>query len=84
MSEPKHPHDDDLADLIAAGVEVALRRVISDPEVRRQFWAAGYEELETHASRNATQWIGRRILTWIIMGAVGAGIAWLVRSGAIK
>lgn len=73
-----------LPEMIAGSVERAMRRVISDPEMSRQFWAGGYEELSRHASNNASQWVGRRLLTTLILALVTAGLIWLVKTGAIK
>lgn len=69
---------------ITDAVEQAIRRVLSDPEVRADFWSNGYQHLSTHASNGASQWIGKRLLISLVWAAVGAGIAWLVKSGAIK
>ena len=69
---------------IAKAVETALRRVLSDEEVTRKFWERGFKELSTHANNNATQWIGRRILTTLVVAVTTAGIVWLVKTGAIK
>ena len=55
----------DLPDQIARAVEIAMRRVLQDEDLRRQFWAAGYKEMSGHAGTAATQWVGRRILSAI-------------------
>lgn len=73
-----------LPDMIAGGVERAIRRVLNDPETARQFWASGYEELSKHASNNASQWVGRRLLTALIIAMTTAGLVWLVKTGALK
>ena len=73
-----------LPEMIAASVERALRRVLSDPELRRQFWEAGYRELTEHAGNNASQWVGKRLLTSAILALTTALIVWLVRSGNLK
>jgi glycosyltransferase involved in cell wall biosynthesis len=69
---------------LAVALEEALRRVLDDPELRRRFWSAGYAELAAHASNGASQWIGRRLLVALIWAAVGAGLTYLVKTGAIK
>lgn len=73
-----------LVDTIATSVERAMRRVIADPELTRKFWEQGYQELASHASNGASQWIGRRILTAIVVAVVTAGIVWLVKTGQLK
>ena len=72
------------ASSIEEAVERAFRRVLSDPQIRSQFWEAGYLELSKHASNGASQWIGRRLLVAVVWAGVGAGLTWLVKSGAIK
>lgn len=73
-----------LPDMLASSVERAMRRVLSDQELGRQFWARGYEELSNHVGNNASQWIGRRLLTTAVLAATTAGIVWLVKTGALK
>ena len=69
---------------IEQALERALRRVLSDSQLRAQFWEAGYVELSKHASNGASQWIGKRLLVAVVWAGVGAGLTWLVKSGAIK
>jgi len=73
-----------LPEMIAGSVERAIRRVLTDPELGRQFWQGGYEELARHAGNNASQWVGRRLLTALIIAAVTAGLVWLVKTGSLK
>lgn len=73
-----------LPEMIASSVERAIRRVLADPEMARQFWESGYEELAKHAGNNASQWVGRRLLTTLILAVTTAGIIWLVKTGALK
>ena len=73
-----------LPEMIGGSVERALRRVLSDQELARQFWARGYEELSNHAGNGASQWIGRRLLTTAVLAVTTAGIVWLVKTGALK
>jgi hypothetical protein len=69
---------------MARAVELALRRVLSDKEVVEAFWERGFEELAEHANRKSSEWIGRRILTAMVVAITTAGIVWLVKTGAIK
>jgi len=64
--------------------ETALTRVLSNEELTKKFWARGYAELITHAEGNASKWIGRRILTAMIIAITTAGLVWLVKTGSIK
>jgi cytochrome c-type biogenesis protein CcmH/NrfG len=63
---------------------MALRRILQDEELVKGFWHRGYQELTEHAGAGASQWVGRRILTAIVVAAVTAGIAYLVRTGSLK
>lgn len=76
--------NDTTTDQIEAAIERAFRRVLSDPELRKQFWEAGYRELAAHASDGASQWVGRRLLVAVVWAGIGAGLTYLVKSGAIK
>jgi hypothetical protein len=76
--------DSVMPEMIASSVERALRRVLSDKELRKQFWEAGYQELSVHAGNNASQWIGKRLLTSAAIALTTALIVWLVRSGGLK
>ena len=71
-------------DTTAQAFEAALRRVIADDEVVVSFWKRGYQELAEHTTNGASQWIGRRILTAIVVAGVTAGLVWLIKTGALK
>ncbi len=70
--------------VLADAVETALRRVLADKEMQDAFWARGYQELAKHAGNGASQWIGKRLLISFVWAAVGAGLTWLIKSGALK
>lgn len=61
---------------MAEAMEIAMRKVLSDPEVRADYWKAGWEELSKHATDAGTQWVGRRIVS-AIGGALLAFSLWL-------
>ena len=63
-----------MVDSVSEGVEQALRKVLSDPTVRRDFWKAGYDELSGHAGTGAAKWVGQRILSAIGGALLAAGI----------
>jgi hypothetical protein len=73
-----------LPEMIAGSVERAIRRVLTDPDMSRQFWKAGYEELSKHAVDGASQALGRRLLTAVVIAVTTAGIIWLAKTGALK
>jgi hypothetical protein len=66
-----------LPSMMSAAVELAIRRVLTDKELRAQFWRDGYAELEEHAGANVSQWLGRRVVNIIITAAVAAALAWV-------
>jgi hypothetical protein len=74
----------DMVKATTEGVERALRNVLSDKELTKAFWQHGFDELSAHTQNNASQWIGKRILTALIIAGTTAGIIWLVKTGALK
>lgn len=72
------------ADDLSRAVETALRRVLSDAQLREEFWEHGYKHLSAHATNGASQWIGKRLLVSLIWAVVGAGIVWLIKLGALR
>jgi hypothetical protein len=68
----------------AQAFESALRRVLADDELVRAFWHRGYAELTAHAGNGASQWIGKRILTAMVVSVVTAGLVWLIKTGSLK
>jgi len=70
----------------ALGEEVAgaVRAILQDKELIREFWETGFTELSRHTRNEASMWIGKRIMTWLVGVLTLAGIGWLIRSGALK
>lgn len=62
----------------------AIRDVLSDKELTARFWEQGYQQLQEHAISNGSQWVGKRLVTTLIMAVVTAGIIWLAKNGALK
>jgi uncharacterized protein YaaW (UPF0174 family) len=69
-----HAPEHELTDQLAVAVEKALRRVLADEQLRRDFWKAGYQEMSQHATSGAVQWVGRRILSAIGGALLALGI----------
>ena len=69
---------------VSAGVVDGIKAAMADRELMEKFWHGGYTELVRHGSNNANQWVGKRILTWLITSITIAGLIWLVKSGALK
>ena len=70
--------------VVARGFEQGLRKVLNDPEITAKFWAGGFEHFSDHASNNASQWVGKRLLTAALFAAMGLMVTWLVKIGAFK
>jgi hypothetical protein len=73
-----------MPDMIATAVERAIRRVMSDQEVRAAFWKGGYEELEKHAGSAAAQWIGKKVIHILLAAALAGAITWAVLQGKFR
>lgn len=84
----EHHDGDRLHQAISAGVSDGVTRALNDfmknPENVKAFWKAGYNELTDHAGNAASQWVGKRILTTLVVTAFTACLVWLLRTGAIK
>lgn len=74
----------DLQDILRDAVASGIREVLTDEELTKKFWEQGYAQLQEHAVRNGSQWVGKRLLTALVTAIVTAGLIWLVRTGAIK
>tara|TARA_R110000868_G_scaffold4864_1_gene30343 strand:+ start:1075 stop:1413 length:339 start_codon:yes stop_codon:yes gene_type:complete len=69
---------------VAKGVIIGIRTIFEDEEMVKHFWEQGFKELSSHSTAAAHQWIGRRILTWIVGVTTIAGLAYLFKNGFIK
>ena len=69
---------------ISAGVVAGMKELATDAEFIEHFWSRGYKHLTEHAANGTSQWIGKRILTALVLSAVTGGIVWLVKTGALK
>lgn len=73
-------------------MEAAMRRgsaagivdVLANKDHTSKFWKSGFDELRQHTSNHASQWIGRRVLTWVVVAVLSACLAWLVQTGRLK
>ena len=68
---------------VSLGVQDALREVMKDDALRAAFWAKGFEHLSSHASSASTQWVGKRILTALILAGLAFGVGWLTKNGKL-
>ncbi len=75
---------DALPQHLSAAVADGIRSVIADEALMKQFSKSLYDELANHTINNTSQWIGRRILTAMVVAITTAGIIWLVKTGALK
>lgn len=74
----------ELAASISTGVEEALRRVLSDEAVRKQFWRDGYNELQSHVGSDVSRWIAKRIINFVLTAALVAAVSWAALTGKFK
>lgn len=71
-------------EVVAKGVELAIRRIMEDEELKTKFWKAGFDELSKHATNQGSQWVGKRLLTGVVTAGVTAGLIWLIKAGHFK
>ncbi len=69
---------------VAEGMVDGFKEINADKDLVKKFWRGGFEELRDHSANDASQWVGKRVFTWIISFVVVAGLGYLVKSGAIK
>ena len=75
---------DEVQQAVADGVVEGARRLAGDPQFAEVFWRTGFEHLARHSGNHASQWIGKRLLTSLIVAITTAGLIWLAKSGGIK
>ncbi len=66
---------------VAMGVVQGLELLLSDPKIMDNFWEHGYTALAKHSQRDAQSWLGKRILTFLVLGIGGFCLVWLLRNG---
>lgn len=71
-------------DAIRAGTRQALDDLLDDEERVQRFWRTGFDELTKHGSNEASQWIGKRILTALVVAVLVGCVTWLVQTGRLK
>ncbi len=74
----------EMRDHVALGVEAGVRSLLSDEKMVKAFWERGFDEMSRRAQDSSSQWIGRRLLTTLIVALVTAGVVWLVKTGQMK
>jgi len=75
---------DDIRVQVAAGVVDGFALIMSDDKMVSKFWKTGYTNLAYHGGNDASQWIGKRLLTAAVIALATACLAWLLRNGAFK
>ena len=84
VDQLKSKVDGSMVASVRQGMVDAAELVLADKERVKRFWRVGFEELSTHASNESSQWIGKRLLTGLIVAIVTAGVAWLIQTGRWK
>ena len=74
----------ELQQAVSDGVVEGARRLANDSDFAERFWRTGFEHLSKHSANHASQWIGKRLLTSLIVACVTAGLIWLAKHGGIK
>jgi hypothetical protein len=69
-SLPPRCHQD-----IAQGICEGARQILQDKELLKGFWQAGFDEGLNHLHKKGTQWIGSKILSWIMTSLLLAALA---------
>lgn len=76
--------DSQLQEAVERGIQAGMRAALKDKELVAHFWRDGFDELTARSAEGASQWVGKRLLTWLAVALLAAIMAWLARSGAIK
>jgi hypothetical protein len=69
---------------IHAGTRQALTDILNDNARVKQFWRTGFDELTMHGGNEASQWVGKRLITGLIVAIMVGCITWLVQTGRLK
>lgn len=69
---------------VQRGIVAGISELMRDEPTIKAFWKSGYDELTVQAQNNATQWVGKRILTALSATLFIALIVWSVKNGHIK
>jgi hypothetical protein len=69
---------------VRRGVSAGVREAMKDEAMTTDFWRRGFNELAKHSSDGASQWVGKRILTALIVAGLIWGVTWLVQTGRLK
>lgn len=77
----QHAIENSVKVAVAEGVKTAIIELSKDDQFGEMFWKKGYLSLAKHVSESSSQWIGGRILTALVMTAVGFGITYLISKG---
>lgn len=75
---------EDVKSAMRDGFLEGVKVLMQDKDFAKSFWQQGYEQLTQHAGNGASQWVGKRILTALVVAVTTACVIWLVKTGAIK
>lgn len=79
-----HPNRDEMVvwkAVMKSAFKEAIQDIAADKELVNTFWKCGYDQLTSHASTNASQWIGKRILTGLVTMVFGWALYYLAKNG---
>ena len=69
---------------VAEGTYDGIKRAIEDKTMLDSYWRGGFDRVSEHASKEASQWVGKRMLTAFFVALFGFSVAWLVKLGVFK
>lgn len=84
MSSLREQHVDSVRAEVAQGVVDGLQAILEDDRLMKKFWLRGYEELSSHSSVGASQWVGKRAFGFAVAAIAVWSIGWLIRNGGLK
>lgn len=74
----------DIEQAVKNGMVAGIAELMRDEATIKAFWKSGYEELAGQAQNNATQWVGKRVLTAISAAVFVGLLVWSVKTGHLK
>lgn len=84
LEDIKAGQQDGLEQAMTRAVTAGVRQALTDKELTQEFWRDGFDELAKHGASGASQWVGKRILTAMVVAVLIWGVTWLVQTGRLK
>ncbi len=68
---------------VSAGVSQGIRSIVADEAFMKELSEKMSYRFLAFGGNQASQWVGKRILTAAVVAVTGFGVAWLVKNGKI-